>query len=40
MSGKKRKGGNKTQPDSYINLVTALINLVLAVILLYEKLKS
>ena len=38
MSKRKKKGGDK--PDHYISLVTALINLIIALILLYEKLKS
>lgn len=38
--GKKKKSGNKAQPVSYITLVTAIIQLVLALILLYEKLTS
>ena len=37
---KKKKSGNKVEPASYINLVTAIIQLVLALILLYEKLTS
>jgi len=37
---KKKKSGNKEQPASYITLVTAIINLVVSLILLYEKLTS
>lgn len=41
MSRKKpKKSGNKTEPASYVNLVTAMIQLIMAFILLYEKLKS
>lgn len=35
---KKKKSGNKSEPASYLNLVTAIINLVIALILLYERL--
>lgn len=35
---KKKKGGNKKEPSSYLTLVTAIINLVIALILLYERL--
>ena len=34
----KNKSGNKAKPDSYINLVTAILNLVIAILLLIEKL--
>lgn len=37
---KRKKSGGKVQPDSYINLTTALLNLIVALILLYEKLTS
>jgi hypothetical protein len=39
VSKRKKKGG-KVQPDSLINLTAALLNLVVALILLYEKLTS
>ena len=35
---RKKKSDNKTGPDSYLNLVTALVNLVIAILLLIEKL--
>jgi hypothetical protein len=35
---RKKKSGNKTEPDSYLNLVTAILNLVIAILLLIEKL--
>lgn len=35
---RKRKSGSKGQPDSYITLATAIINLVISLILLLEKL--
>ena len=39
--GRKKKSGNKvTGSDTYINLITAIINLVIAIILLYEKLTN
>lgn len=34
----KKKSGNKAKPDSYLNLVTAILNLVIAILLLIEKL--
>ena len=34
---KKKKSGNKVEPASYITLVTAIINLIISLILLYEK---
>ena len=34
---RKKKSGNKAKPDSYINLVTAILNLVIAILLLREK---
>ena len=37
MSKRKKKRGNK-EPDSYLNLVTAILNLVIAILLLIEKL--
>lgn len=37
---KKKKSGNKNEPASYVNLVTAIVQLVIALILLYEKLTS
>ena len=39
MSKRKKKGG-KVQPDELINLTAAILNLVVALILLYEKLTS
>ena len=39
----KRKRGNrnsKAAPDKYITLATAIANLITALILLYEKIKS
>ena len=39
MSKRNRKG-DKAQPDSLVNLVAALLNLIVALILLYEKLRS
>ena len=36
MSKKRKKKSGK--PDSYINLVTAILNLVIAILLLIEKL--
>ncbi len=39
--GKKNKNGRKAQSGKdYINLTTALVNLLIALILLFEKLKS
>lgn len=35
---KRKKGGG--EPDHYINLATAILNLIVALILLYEKLTS
>lgn len=35
---RKKKRGNKAEPDSYLNLVTAILNLVIAILLLIEKL--
>lgn len=35
---RKKKSDNKTEPDSYLNLVTAILNLVIAILLLIEKL--
>ena len=41
MSKRKKKGGKvDRKPDSYINLTTAIINLIIALILLYEKLSN
>lgn len=37
MSKRKKSGG---KPDLYINLATAIINLIVALILLYEKLSG
>ena len=34
----KKKSGNKDEPDSNLNLVTAILNLVIAILLLIEKL--
>lgn len=38
LSKRKKKSGNKAEPDSYLNLVTAILNLVIAILLLIEKL--
>ena len=38
MSKRKKKRGNKAEPDGYLNLVTAILNLVIAILLLIEKL--
>jgi transcriptional regulator with XRE-family HTH domain len=38
LSKRKKKRGNKAEPDSYLNLVTAILNLVIAILLLTEKL--
>ena len=38
MSKRKKIRGNKEEPDSYLNLVTAILNLVIAILLLIEKL--
>lgn len=35
---KKRSGNKKDQPTSTINLITAIVNLVIAILLLIEKL--
>lgn len=40
MSKRKKSGKVDRKPDSYINLATAMINLVVALILLYEKLST
>lgn len=41
MGKKKSKGGKKIdQARNHINLLTAIANLIVALILLYEKLKS
>ena len=37
---KRKKSGKVDRPTSYINLTAALINLIVALILLYEKLSS
>lgn len=34
---KVKKSGSKTQPESYLNLVAAILNLVIALLLLVEK---
>jgi len=34
LSKRKKKRGNKAEPDSYLNLVTAILNLVIAILLL------
>ena len=36
MSKRKKKRGNKAEPDSYLNLVTAILQLVTTIILLIE----
>ena len=38
MSKRFYKRGKKAAPDSYLNLVTAILNLVIAILLLIEKL--
>ena len=39
--GRKRKSGNKkVATESKLNLVTAILNLVISLILLYEKITS
>ena len=38
LSKRKKKRGNKAEPDSYLNLVTATLNLVIAILPLIEKL--
>ena len=38
LSKRKKKRGIKAEPDSYLNLVTAILNLVIAILLLIEKL--
>lgn len=40
MSKRKKSGNKKVSPESKLNLVTAILNLVIALILLYEKLTS
>ena len=40
LSKRKKKRGNKAEPDSYLNLVTAILNLVIAILLLIEKLNE
>lgn len=40
MSKRKKRGGKVSKPDSYINLTAAILNLIVALILLYEKLTS
>lgn len=40
MSKKKKSGNKKVGPESKLNLVTAILNLVIALILLYEKLTN
>ena len=36
LSKRKKKRGNKAEPDSYLNLVTAILQLVTTIILLIE----
>ena len=38
LSKRKKKRGNKAEPDSYLNLVTAILNIVITIRLLIEKL--
>ncbi len=38
MSKRKKKCGNKVEPASYLNLVTAILNFVIAILMLIEKL--
>lgn len=40
MSRKKKSGNKKVSTESKLNLVTAILNLVIALILLYEKFTS
>lgn len=40
MSKRKKSGGKVDRSTSHINLTAALINLIVALILLYEKLSS
>lgn len=40
MSKKRKSGGKKVSPESNFNLAAAILNLVTALILLYEKLTS
>lgn len=40
MSKRKKKGGKVDKPTSYINLTAAILNLIVALILLYEKMTS
>ncbi len=37
---KRKKSGGKAQPDTLMNLTAAILNLVTALILLYEKLRG
>jgi len=39
LSGKRKSGGKK-EPASILNLTTAILNLIIAIILLYEKLRG
>lgn len=40
MSRKKKSGNKKVSTESKLNLVTAILNLVIALILLHEKFTS
>lgn len=41
MGKLKKKSGNKVKSnESHLNLITAIINLVIALLLLYEKITS
>lgn len=40
MSKRKKKGGKVEKPTSYINLTAAILNLIVALILLWEKLNN
>lgn len=40
MSKNKKSGNKKARLETKLNLVTAILNLVVALILLYEKLTS
>ena len=40
MSKRKKKSSGKAQPDTLMNLTTAIINLIIAILLLIEKLSE
>ena len=39
MSKHKKKRGNKADPASYINLITAILQLITSILLIYEAMK-